>query len=156
MWVIGNNISTTTPNIRYSATGTGIWTAGPYIGTPVADIDYINGRFITASFSPYTSTNGTTWNYAGSGNNLSSIDYTFSWAGSNFLKTVNNKMIATRITTGGVTSAIYISKNGLDWNPSQEHKLKNYSINDIAYGNGKYVVTGRLGTSTGFIGVSTV
>jgi hypothetical protein len=165
MFVLG--ASGTQQNLRYSSTGTGTWTAvanstslltgssGHATGINVLDIDYIDGKFFNLGYWPCSSTDGINWTYLGyAGPNQSQTSVDYMAFNCSFMKNVNNKLIATAAVSSNVP--IFISKNGLNWIVATDLKTKSYNITDIAYGNGKYVTVGRMGTTLGFIGCSTI
>jgi hypothetical protein len=159
--------SSAAQNLRYSSTGTGTWTAvanstsflagssGHQLGQSVFDIDYIDGKFFNLGGWPCSSANGINWTYlgnAGPRGSGTSVDYLV-LSLTNFMKNVNNKLIATAVNG---TKPIFISKNGLNWIRTTDLKQRFSGIRDIAYGNGKYVTVGdRVGLG-GYIGCSTI
>lgn len=151
LWVTGNagNVA----NIRYASDPTGTWTAatGTTNNFSITDIVYLNGFIAVAGNLSYTSTNGTAWSAAVTGS-LTGV----TTASTNYINLVNNKLIGFYINASltGSFRPIFISKEGTSWVASPFNQ-KALSLQDIAYGNNKYVVVGKHTASLGFIGYST-
>jgi uncharacterized delta-60 repeat protein len=127
-FVVVGNIGT----VIASTDGGVSWALAPLGGTPAAtsnlsSVTFGNGKFIAAGTGFFTSTNGTTWS---SSNNFAL----------NSGATMTSGVYADgRFVFGGFGGAVWTSASGDAGTWSLQNSALTLSVQDFAYGNGRYV-----------------